>query len=69
MRALVALLAVTHISDPGTPYSGREKKLAVPPPRIEVDVTMDGELTEPAWAQAAILTGFSEYTVSADACP
>jgi hypothetical protein len=61
MRALVALLAVTHISDPGATYSGREKKLDVPPPRVEADVTIDGELSEPAWAQAAILTGFSQF--------
>ena len=61
MRALVALLAITHISDPGATYSGREKKLDVPPPRVEADVTIDGELSEPAWAQAAILTGFSQF--------
>src|SRR5262245_24838187 len=61
MRALVALLAVTHLSDPGATYSGREKKLDVPPPRIEADIALDGELGEPAWAQAAILTGFSQF--------
>ena len=61
MRALAALFAVTHISDPGATYSGREKKLDVPPPRIEADVTIDGELSEPAWAQAAMLTGFSQF--------
>jgi hypothetical protein len=61
MRALAALLALTHISDPGDIYSGRDKKLDVRLPRIEVDVTVDGALTEPAWNQAAVLTGFSQF--------
>ena len=61
MRALVALLAVSHVSDPGSTYSGREKKLDVPPPRVEADVAIDGELTEPVWSQAVILTGFSQF--------
>ena len=61
MRALVALLAVSHVSDPGATYSGREKKLDVPPPRVEADVAIDGELTEPVWSQAAVLTGFSQF--------
>ncbi|HEY5415533.1 MAG TPA: DUF5916 domain-containing protein [Gemmatimonadaceae bacterium] len=61
MRALVALLAVSHVSDPGTVYSGREKKLDVPPPRVEADVAIDGELTEAVWSQAVVLTGFSQF--------
>jgi hypothetical protein len=61
MRAFAALLALTHISDPGERYSGRDKKLDVRLPRIEADVTVDGALTEPAWSQAAVLTGFSQF--------
>jgi len=61
MRALLSLLAVTQLSDPGTTYSGRERKLNVQIPRVEADVTIDGALTEPAWSQASILTGFSQF--------
>jgi hypothetical protein len=61
MRALASLLVVTHLSDPGVTYNGREKKLSVPPPRVEADITVDGALTEPVWAQAAVLTGFSQF--------
>jgi uncharacterized protein DUF5916 len=42
-------------------YSGREGQLAVQIPRIESDVVIDGQLTEPAWLTAARLTGFSLY--------
>src|SRR3954462_8790220 len=61
MRALVALLAVSHVSDPGATYSGREKQLDVPPPRVEADVATDGELREPVWSQALMLPGFSQF--------
>ncbi|HWZ60396.1 MAG TPA: hypothetical protein VNW46_15560, partial [Gemmatimonadaceae bacterium] len=43
-------------------YSGREHRVAVPLPRIEATVEMDGTTTAPPWRQAAVLTGFSEYT-------
>src|SRR5689334_15483018 len=61
MRALVSLLAVSHLHDPGATYNGRERKLDVQVPRIEADVTIDGSLSEPAWKQAAMLTGFSQF--------
>ena len=37
---------------------------AVTPPRIEAEITIDGVLDEPAWAQAARLGGFSQYQPS-----
>ena len=43
-------------------YIGRENQLNVPIPRIEADVTVDGNLSEPVWRQAALLTGFSEFS-------
>src|SRR5438309_3549356 len=43
-------------------YSGRDNQLNVRIPRIEADVTVDGALTEPGWPQAAVLTGFSEFS-------
>lgn len=61
MRALLSLLAFTHVTETGPTYSGRERKLDVPPPRIEADVVIDGSLSEPAWNQAAVLTGFSQF--------
>src|SRR6266550_884812 len=43
-------------------YSGRENQVNVKPPRIEADATIDGSLTEPVWQQAAVLTGFSQFS-------
>jgi len=60
MRAFLPLVAFTHLTDPIV-YNGRDRKLNVQVPRIEVDATIDGSLNEPAWAQAAVLTGFSQF--------
>src|SRR5436190_18696396 len=43
-------------------YIGRENQLNVRIPRVESDVVVDGALTEPVWQQAAVLTGFSEFS-------
>ena len=43
-------------------YSGVDRQLQVPIPRVEAEVTVDGVLDEPVWQQAAQLTGFSRYT-------
>src|SRR5712671_5486140 len=43
-------------------YIGRENQLHVAIPRLAADVTVDGALTEPVWQQAALLTGFSEFS-------
>jgi hypothetical protein len=43
-------------------YSGRERQLDVQVPRVDAQVEVDGRLAEPAWAEAAVLTGFSQYT-------
>ena len=51
----------TAHSDPPNVYHGRQNQLAVRLPRIEADITVDGNLTEPAWRDAAVLTGFSQY--------
>jgi hypothetical protein len=47
---------------PAIVYSGRDNQLHVPIPRIEADATIDGSLAEPVWQQAALLTGFSEFS-------
>jgi len=43
-------------------YRGTERNIRVDIPRIEATVEVDGRLSEPAWQQAARLTGFSEYS-------
>ncbi len=43
-------------------YHGRLGNLEVRAPRLEAAVVIDGSLDEPAWQQAAILTGFSQLT-------
>lgn len=42
-------------------YSGRAQQTTVSVPRTEAAVRIDGELDEPAWSSAAVLTGFSQY--------
>jgi hypothetical protein len=45
--------------------SGRENQLHVPAPRLDAPaaiVKVDGVLDEEAWRQAALLTGFSQYS-------
>ena len=54
----LALLA----ADPPPAHRGVAGDLKVKPPRIEEETQVDGVLNEPAWAQASILTGFSQYS-------
>ena len=63
------LLALFLANDPGRPvssdppiHSGRAGQTAVKPPKLDGKVTVDGVLDEPQWKQAAVLTGFSQYT-------
>jgi hypothetical protein len=46
----------------GIVYSGREGNIKVNIPRIDAAPVLDGTLDDPVWQQAALLTGFSEYT-------
>jgi hypothetical protein len=63
--ATIALLAHAALapgdSAAGAVFSGRQHQTSVRIPRIEASVKVDGELDEPAWAQAAVLNGFSQY--------
>ena len=46
-------------------FSGRENQLRVPAPRLDPPaavITVDGVLDEDAWREAALLTGFSQYS-------
>jgi len=50
---------------PSATYIGRENQLHVRIPRIGADsatAAVDGVLDEPVWAQAALLTGFSQFS-------
>ena len=70
---LVPLIALLQLAPPagsalqaGIPastieYSGRRGELDVMVPRMDQDVVIDGVLDEAAWAEAAVLTGFSQY--------
>jgi hypothetical protein len=42
-------------------YDGRSGLTAVTTPRVDTTDLIDGELDEPAWAHAAVLTGFSQF--------
>lgn len=57
----LALALLATLPEAGPIHSGRAGQLDVRPPRIDETITIDGLLTEPAWAQAAVLTGFSRY--------
>jgi len=42
-------------------YDGRAGQTRVSMPRLDGDVEIDGNLSEPQWQKAALLTGFSEF--------
>ncbi len=46
---------------PDSVYHGRDGRTVVSLPRLEQSIKVDGNLNEPAWADAAVLTGFSQY--------
>jgi hypothetical protein len=63
------LLAALLVRNPSVPvptdpriHSGRAGQTAVKPPRLEGNTVVDGILDEPQWKQAAVLTGFSQFT-------
>ena len=43
-------------------YNGRERRLDVHLQRVDVDIRVDGALDDEAWADAALLTGFSQFS-------
>ena len=58
---LLPLLLLVGETDPASVYNGRDGRLDVHPPRLESEITVDGVLDEEAWAEAALLTGFSQF--------
>ena len=67
---LPALLLLAHAGASGVPdtaangavYNGRARELDVRVPRIDASIETDGRLDEPAWREAAVLTGFSQFS-------
>lgn len=60
----LCLAAAMHGAPP-TDYNGRANQLKVRIPRVEgaaADITIDGHLDEAVWKNAAVLSGFSQYT-------
>src|SRR4051812_39278874 len=61
-RPTVVTSRPTPPSTTGEVLNGRQRQLAVHPPRLdEAGLRMDGTLDEPQWQQAATLTGFSQF--------
>jgi len=60
MLALKLVLALV-VADPPI-HNGRAGEIAVKPPRVNAEVVVDGALTEAVWAEAARLTGFSQFS-------
>ena len=61
----LCLAAALGVPAPPAAYVGRENQLQVRLPRIEgeaANATIDGVLDEGVWAQAAMLTGFSQFS-------
>lgn len=56
------LLAAALHSTPPNDYLGRANQLHVPIPKLDATVVVDGLLDEPVWRQAAVLSGFSQYS-------
>src|SRR5687767_12600161 len=63
--ALAAALQIASLQAPPPQqvvYNGREQKTTVEVPKIRADIKVDGDLDEAAWSNAAVLTGFSQYS-------
>lgn len=61
---IIALLGAFQlaVAQVGPVYNGRAGQTQVQAPRIDTTITIDGQLDEPVWQRAAMLTGFSEYS-------
>ncbi len=60
---LLGTLAFTPTDTvPPTVYHGRLGELEVAAPKLAGSITVDGTLDEPVWQDAALLTGFSQFT-------
>src|SRR3954468_7741750 len=62
MLLALFLLSSAATADTSLVYNGRDGQLDIRIPQLEGDVTIDGKLTESVWLQAAVLTGFSQFS-------
>ncbi len=63
LTALLLLMAQTAPAPAaGASYAGRDGQVRVAVPRLDAAIDVDGQLDEPAWGQAALLTAFSAYS-------
>ncbi|MEX0893759.1 MAG: DUF5916 domain-containing protein [Gemmatimonadota bacterium] len=61
LAATAALTALLQAGPGGPIYHGREGATSVELPRAAADIDVNGQLDEPVWSRAALLTGFSQY--------
>ncbi len=54
--------ALPALIDPPNVYHGRSGNLDARPPRLEAEIEVDGQLSEEPWRNAAVLTGFSQFS-------
>ncbi|MEW5915199.1 MAG: carbohydrate binding family 9 domain-containing protein, partial [Gemmatimonadota bacterium] len=57
---IVAMYSAVAESQRGV-FHGRQRQLVADVPRLEPQVTIDGDLSDAVWRRAALLTGFSGY--------
>jgi hypothetical protein len=62
LLALAAAAAATTAVPEGASYAGRQGGLRVAVPRLEETIDVDGALDDAAWARAARLLEFSQYS-------
>jgi hypothetical protein len=62
--ALLAAAIAPHAGpdEPADTYVGTARQIHVRIPRLAADTRVDGRLDEPVWRQAALLTGFSQFS-------
>ncbi|NJD19457.1 MAG: carbohydrate binding family 9 domain-containing protein, partial [Gemmatimonadetes bacterium] len=62
MLPVLGLLAILGAQGDSLVFSGRDGQLEVVTPKLpEAAIRLDGNLDEPAWQQAAVLSGFTEF--------
>ncbi|HEX9834081.1 MAG TPA: DUF5916 domain-containing protein, partial [Mycobacterium sp.] len=61
LLASVVMQGPAQAPDPRV-HHGRAGQVEVRPPKLDGVVTVDGVLDEPMWDEAALLTGFSQFT-------
>jgi hypothetical protein len=60
--SFLAALQLPAAAPQAPPYSGLLGQIHVPAPRVDAEITVDGNLDEAVWQHAALLNGFSLYS-------